>query len=72
MKSLRGVALVLVAAGVLGLVYGRVSYTKETHDARIGPLELTVKDKRTVNVPVWAGVAAIAIGTVLLLVPRRK
>jgi len=49
-------AVVLIVAGVLGLVYGSFSYTKETHEAKLGPLELSVSDKQTVNVPVWAGV----------------
>ena len=65
-------AFVLIVAGVLGLVYGSFSYTKETHEAKVGPIELTVKDKETVNIPVWAGVGAIAIGGVLLLVGGRK
>jgi multidrug transporter EmrE-like cation transporter len=67
MNAVKIAAIVLIVAGVLGLVYGSFSYTKETHEAKVGPLELTVKDKETVNVPVWAGVGAIGIGTVLLL-----
>jgi hypothetical protein len=47
-------ALVLIVAGVLGLVYGSFSYTKETHEAKVGPIELTMKNKETVNIPVWA------------------
>jgi hypothetical protein len=58
--------------GVLGLVYGGFSYTKETHEAKLGPIELSVKDKETVNVPVWAGVAAIVIGSGLLLLGNRR
>jgi len=46
---------VLIVAGVLGLVYGSFSYTKNTHEAKLGPIELSVKEKQTVNVPVWAG-----------------
>ena len=53
-------------------MYGGFSYTKETHEAKLGPIELTVKDKETVNIPVWAGVGAIAIGGVLLLLGGRK
>ncbi len=68
MNPIRILAIVLIVAGVLGLVYGSFSYTKETHEAKIGPLELSVKEKETVNVPQWAGVGAIVIGTVLLLV----
>ena len=62
----------LIAAGVAGLAYGGFSYTKETHEGHIGPIELTVKDQRTVNVPVWAGIGAIVIGAGLLLVPAKK
>ena len=72
MNAARIAAVVLIVAGVLGLVYGSFSYTKETHEARIGPLELSVKDKETVNVPVWAGVGAILIGGAILLVGSKK
>lgn len=65
-----GIALLL--AGVLGLMYGGFTYTKESHNTKIGPLELSVKDTETVNVPVWAGVAAIVVGGGLLLAGRRK
>ena len=52
----------LMAAGILRLVYGRFSYTKDTHGAKPGPTELSVKDEETVTIPVWAGVGAIVIG----------
>jgi TRAP-type C4-dicarboxylate transport system permease small subunit len=67
MSAMKLMAIALIVAGVLGLVYGGFSYTKETHRATIGPLELSVKDKETVNVPVGAGIAAIVIGGVLLV-----
>jgi hypothetical protein len=67
----RLLALALIVAGVLGLVYGSFSYTKETHEAKLGPLEMSVKEKETVSVPVWAGVGAIAVGTLLLLTNRK-
>lgn len=70
MVKLLGVALVV--AGLLGLVYGGFSYTKDNHEARIGPIVLSVKEKETVNVPVWAGVAAVVAGVVLLLAGRRR
>src|SRR5450759_2659168 len=72
MNAVKIAALVLIVAGVLGLLYGGFSYTKETHEAKLGPIELTVKDKETVNIPVWAGVGTIAIGGVLLLLGGRK
>lgn len=67
MNAIRIVAVALIVAGVLGLVYGSFSYTKETHQAKLGPVQLSVKDQETVNVPVWAGVGAIAAGGLLLL-----
>src|SRR5512144_1302639 len=68
MSAVKIVGIVLIVAGILGLVYGKFSYTKETHEAKIGSLELSMKDKETVNVPVWAGVGAIVVGGLLLLV----
>jgi hypothetical protein len=72
MNAVKMAAVVLIAAGVLGLVYGSFSYTKDTHEAKLGPIELSVKDKQTVNVPVWAGVGATAIGGVLLLLGSKR
>ena len=66
MDRFKGVALVLIAGGVLALLYGGFTYTKKTHETKIGPIEFAVKDKETVNVPVWAGVGAIVVGSALL------
>ena len=70
MSALKIVGVVLIAAGFLGLVYGGFSYTKETHGAKLGPFELSIRDTETVNVPVWAGVGAIVAGGILLLLPK--
>jgi len=72
MNALKVVALALIAAGRLGLIYGGFTYTKSTHEAKIGPLEMSVDQKQTVKVPVWAGVGAIVAGAGLLLVGRRN
>jgi len=66
MDRLKGVALVLIVAGALALLYGGFTYTKNTHQTKIGPIEFAVKEKETVNVPVWAGVGAIVVGGALL------
>jgi len=71
MSALKVVAIVLIVAGIAGLVYGKFTYTKATHEANLGPLSLSVKEKKTVNVPLWAGIAAIVAGALLLVVPRR-
>jgi multidrug transporter EmrE-like cation transporter len=72
MNALKMAGIALIAAGILGLVYGSFSYTRETHEAKIGPIELSIKDKQTVNVPVWAGVGAIVIGGALLAVGGKR
>jgi len=72
MNSTKIVAMLLVVAGALGLAYGGFSYTKDTQQAKIGPIELSIKERQTVNIPVWAGVGAIVIGGALLLFGSRK
>ena len=66
------IAIILIVAGALGLAYGQFSFTKETHQAKIGPLEFSIKEKETVNVPGWLGGGAIALGVVLLVTGRKK
>jgi hypothetical protein len=68
---LKIVAIVLIVAGIAGLVYGKFSYTEATHEANLGPMSIAVKEKKTVNIPLWAGIAAIVAGAVLLVVPKR-
>jgi len=72
MNPVKLVAIVLIVAGALGLLVGGFSYTKETHDVKIGPVELSVKEKQDVNIPVWAGIAAIVVGGALLLFGNKK
>jgi hypothetical protein len=72
MNPLKLVAVVLIAAGVLGLVYGGFSYTKDTTVVKLGPIELTAKEKETVNVPLWVGVGAIVAGGLLLVLGNKK
>ena len=72
MNSVKIVALVLIIAGALGLVYGSFTYTKDTHDAKLGPIELSVKEKETVNIPMWAGIGVIAVGGALLLFGNKR
>jgi hypothetical protein len=65
-------AIALILAGVIGLGYGGFSYTKKTHEITMGPIEMSVKERQTVNIPAWAGAGAIAIGAALLLLGGRK
>ena len=72
MNPMKLLAIGLIVAGVLGLAYGSFTYTKETHEADLGPISFTVKDKETVNIPVWAGVVAVVIGGGLLLLGAKR
>jgi multisubunit Na+/H+ antiporter MnhB subunit len=72
MNAIKVAAIGLIVAGVLGLSYGAFSYTRETHRAHLGALELTLRDRETVNIPVWLGVGAVVAGALLLVVPRRR
>ena len=72
MPAQKMVAIALLVAGTLGLVYGGFSYTKETHTADLGPLHISVAEKERVNVPMWAGVGAIVIGGLLLVVSGKR
>jgi uncharacterized membrane protein YidH (DUF202 family) len=66
------IGIVLIVAGILALAYGGFTYKRETHDARIGPLAIEVTEKKTMDVPVWAGVAMIVVGGGLLLAAKKK
>jgi TRAP-type C4-dicarboxylate transport system permease small subunit len=68
---MRTIAIGLLAAGLLALAYGGFSYTRETHDAKVGPLEISVSENQRVNVPVWAGVVLVIAGAGLLLTGKK-
>lgn len=72
MNSSKLVGMILIVLGALALGYGSFSYTKDTTAVKLGPLEVSVKEKETINVPVWAGVGAILIGGLLLVVGAKK
>ncbi len=72
MNAVRLLAIALIVGGVLGLLYGGFSYTRETHKASIGPLAIALEEKQNVNVPVWAGVGAIVFGVGLLVLGSRR
>jgi hypothetical protein len=66
MNSAKVLAIIFIVAGLLGLAYGSFTYTKETHTTKIGPVEMSIKDKETINFPVWVSLGAIAVGVILL------
>ncbi len=72
MRGTQLAAIALIVGGVLALAFGGFVYTKDTHETRIGPVELTVTERQSVNIPVWAGAAAIVAGVLLVVVRRRR
>jgi uncharacterized membrane protein len=72
MTPVRIVGVLLIVAGLLGTVFSSFSYTKETHEIKLGPIELAVKEKESVNIPLWASVGAIVVGGVLLVFGSKK
>ena len=72
MNPVKAVATILIIAGILSLAYGGFSYTKDTTVVKLGPLEVSAKEKQTVNVPMWAGVGAIVVGGLLLAFAGKK
>jgi len=72
MNGIKLIGAALIVAGVLGLVYGGFSYTKDTTAVKVGPIELSVQEKETVNVPLWAGIGAILVGGALIAIGGKK
>lgn len=72
MNAIKVAAIALIVAGALSLFYGAFTYTSETHRAQLGALELKLKEKKTVHIPIWAGVAAVVAGGLLLVVPGSR
>ena len=72
MNAVRIIAIVLILLGIFVLVTGRISYSRKTSTAAVGPLELSVKERKSIDVPQWVGIATILVGGILLVVPKKK
>jgi uncharacterized membrane protein YidH (DUF202 family) len=72
MNPVKVIAIVLIVLGVLGLAYGGFSYTKDTTVVKLGPLEVSAREKQTVNVPMWTGIGAVVVGGLLLVLGGRR
>ena len=72
MNMMKTVGLILMAGGILGLAYGGFSFTKETHQAQVGPLTISVQDRQEVNIPIWLGVTGLVLGGALLMVGFKR
>jgi drug/metabolite transporter (DMT)-like permease len=65
------IGIVLLVVGILALVYRGFSYSHEKGDAKIGPVEIQVTEKKHVDVPVWAGIGAVVVGAALMALKPR-
>ncbi len=72
MNGTRMIAMILIVAGALGLLYGGFSYMKDSKTIKLGSMELSVKERQTINIPAWAGVGAIVVGGLLLVLGGKK
>ncbi len=72
MTASRWVGLILIVLGVLGLVYGGITYTRNRQAVDIGPLEINVEEKESIPVPPLLGGLAIAAGVVVLVLGGRR
>lgn len=72
MNAVKAVGTLLFIAGALGLAYGGFTYTRTTHEAHVGPFAMTMQDRQTIPIPVWAGLAGVLVGGALLLMPAGK
>ena len=71
MKPIKIFAIALIIAGILGLMYGKFSYTEETHDVKAGPIEFSIEEKKTVNIPQWLGFGGILLGGIILVTGKK-
>jgi len=69
---MRIIAILLIVLGALALIYGGFSYTQDRTAAKLGPIELNVKETKTVPIPMWAGIAGIVVGGFLLVAGGRR
>ncbi len=72
MATTRIAGIVLIVLGLAGFFTGGFSFTKDTTQAKLGPIELSVKEKESVNIPQWLSIGAIVAGVLVLVVGARK
>lgn len=65
-------AILLIVGGAIGLAIGSFSYTKKSEEIKLGPIALSVKEKETVNIPIWLGAGAVLVGVVLVVLGKKK
>ena len=72
MRGLVIAGVLLIVLGLVGLVAGGLTYTKDKETADLGPVDITVKEKKHVPVPPAASAAAVVAGVVLVVAGMRR
>jgi hypothetical protein len=72
MKPLAIIGVLLILAGVAGLIVGRFTYTTEETALKAGPLVVTAEKEHSIRVPDIAGVVAVIAGGLLVIASRRR
>ena len=66
------VAIILIVAGILMLIFRGFSFTQEKKLVDLGPVEINTKEKKSVGWPIYAGGLALAAGIILLVADKKK
>jgi len=72
MKPLAIIGVLLIVAGIAGLVIGRFTYRTEEKVLELGPLVATAEKEHSIRIPDIAGIVAVVAGGVLVVVSRRR
>lgn len=71
MSTTKIIGVILIVAGIAGVLYDKYGYTRETQEAQLGPLQLSITEKKSAEFPLWLGIGAIALGFVLVVIDRK-
>ncbi len=64
--------LILIVAGILMFIFPEFNYTEREKLVKIGRVEITKNENKTINWPVYAGAAAVIAGVILLVAGKRN
>lgn len=72
MSAVRIAGFVLIVIGLVGLIWGGVSWSREKTVVQVGPFEARAEERETIPVPPIVGGIALVGGIILLVVPGRR
>jgi drug/metabolite transporter (DMT)-like permease len=72
MTAKRIIGMILVVIGLVGLLWGGLSWTDEKTVVDIGPIEARTRERKTIPIPPLVAGLVLAAGVVLVFVPDRR